>query len=207
MGRINRQNVVETLTEIDPQDGSIKPRLATSWQKVNDTTWRFNLREGVSYTDGAPLDAETVAKSISRTMDTELACLVRTSAFGDLKLVSKPVGKYVLDIVTSKPDPILPTRMGIVPMTSPATADDKLTNTPIGTGPYLYDSWTTGQEVRLKRNPAYWGAAPQVEAARYVWRNESSVRASMVKIGEAQIAVEISQQDSIERETDPKRGT
>ena len=44
VGRIVKQNVTETLTEIDPDDGSITPRLATEWQQVDDTTWRFKLR-------------------------------------------------------------------------------------------------------------------------------------------------------------------
>src|ERR1700754_140217 len=70
LGRINRQNIVETLTEIDPKDGSIKPRLATSWTKVNETTWRFKLREGVSFHDGAPFNAETAVTSIMRTLAT-----------------------------------------------------------------------------------------------------------------------------------------
>ena len=210
IGRVVRQNIAETLTEVDPTDGSITPRLATAWQKVDDTTWRFTLRQGVKFSDGAAFDAPAAAKSISRIMSTTsvtnaagakggLECSVRTRIFNDIQITARAVDASTLEIVSTKPDPILPTRMGIVPMASPNTAEDKLTNTPVGTGPYLYDSWTPGQEVRLKRNPAYWGAAPQVEAARYVWRNESSVRASMVRIGEADFAPTIAPQDA----TDP----
>ena len=36
VGRIVKQNVTETLTEIDPDDGSITPRLATAWERVDD---------------------------------------------------------------------------------------------------------------------------------------------------------------------------
>ncbi len=206
LGRINRQNVTETLTEIDPKDGSIKPRLATSWEKINDTTWRFKLRQGVTFHDGAPFNAETAVTSIMRTLATDsvvkgdvktgLDCSTRTIFFKALKLTPKAVDATTLEIVADQPVPILPTQMGIVMLASPKSPMDKLTQAPVGTGPYVFDHWTAGQEVVLKRNDKYWGEKPQVEGARYVWRNESSVRAAMVKIGEADIAPVISPQDA-----------
>ena len=46
IGRVVKQNVAETLTEIDPSDGSVRPRLATSWEQVDEKTWRFKLQGG-----------------------------------------------------------------------------------------------------------------------------------------------------------------
>lgn len=207
VGRVAKQNIVETLTEIDPKDGSITPRLATSWEKVNDKTWRFKLRQGVKFHDGAPFNAETAAKGIKRTMDTGeggargtggLDCETRTKSFGDLKIVGKPVDEYTLEISANKPVPILPTRMGVVSISSPNTPMDKLVLNPVGTGPYVFDKWTPGQEIVLKRNPNYWGKKPEVETARYIWRKESAVRAAMVKVGEADIAPNIAVQDATE---------
>ena len=66
-GRIVKQNVAETLTEIDPKDGSVRPRLATSWEQVDEKTWRFKLKEGVKFHDGTPFDAQAAATSINRT--------------------------------------------------------------------------------------------------------------------------------------------
>jgi ABC-type transport system substrate-binding protein len=51
VGRVIKQNVVETLTEIDPSDGTVGPRLATAWRQIDDSTWRFKLREGVTFHD------------------------------------------------------------------------------------------------------------------------------------------------------------
>lgn len=210
VGRVAKQNIVETLTEIDPKDGQITPRLATSWEKVNDTTWRFKLREGVKFHDGAPFNAETAASGIARTMNTTgkggargtggLDCETRTKSFGDLQIVGKAIDPYTLEISANKPVPILPTRMGVVSISSPNTPTDKLVLNPIGTGPYVFDKWTPGQEILLKRNDNYWGKKPEVEAARYIWRTESAVRAAMVKVGEADIAPNIAVQDA----TDPK---
>ncbi|MGI9435658.1 MAG: ABC transporter substrate-binding protein, partial [Geminicoccaceae bacterium] len=47
IGRVIKQNVAETMTEIDATTGDITPRLATAWEQVDDLTWRFTLREGV----------------------------------------------------------------------------------------------------------------------------------------------------------------
>ena len=210
VGRVIKQNVVETLTEIDPKDGSITPRLATSWEKVNDTTWRFELRQGVSFHDGAPLNAQNAAKAIARTMDTTsggskargtggLDCETRTKSFGDLSITGKAVGEYTLEISANKPVPILPTRMGVVSLSSPNTPTDKLVLHPVGTGPYKFKSWKSGQEIVLERFDGYWGNKPEVSGARYVWRTESAVRAAMVAAGEADIAPNIAVQDA----TDP----
>ncbi|MCB1738779.1 MAG: peptide ABC transporter substrate-binding protein [Gammaproteobacteria bacterium] len=207
VGRVVKQNIVETLTEIDPKDGTITPRLATSWTKVNDTTWHFKLREGVKFHDGAPFNAENAAKAIARTMDTTsggtkargtggLDCETRTKSFGDLRIVGKALDEYTLEISADKPVPILPTRMGVVSLSSPNTPTDKLVLDPVGTGPYVFDHWTPGQEIVLKRFDGYWGEKPQVETARYIWRTESAVRAAMVKVGEADIAPNIAVQDA-----------
>ena len=212
VGRVAKQNIVETLTEIDPKDGSITPRLATSWEKVNDTTWRFTLRKGVKFHDGAPFNAKTAAQGIARTMNTDvkgsargtggLDCETRTKSFGDLKIVGKAVGEHTLEISANKPVPILPTRMGVVSISSPNTPTDKLVLNPIGTGPYKFVKWTPGQEIILERFDGYWGKKPEVEGARYVWRTESAVRAAMVKVGEADIAPNIAVQDATEPEMD-----
>ena len=58
VGIIIKQNVTETLTELDPSSGAPIPRLATGWEKINDKTWRFKLREGVVFHDGTPFNAE-----------------------------------------------------------------------------------------------------------------------------------------------------
>ena len=213
VGRVAKQNIVETLTEIDPKDGSITPRLATSWRKVDAKTWRFKLREGVKFHDGAAFNAANAVIAIARTMDTTnggtkargtggLDCETRTKSFGDLRIVGKAIDEYTLEIAANKAVPILPTRMGVVSLSSPNTPTDKLVLKPIGTGPYKFKSWTSGQEIVLERFDGYWGKHPVVAKARYVWRSESAVRAAMVKVGEADIAPNIAVQDATDSAMD-----
>jgi len=76
------------------------------------------------------------------------------------------------------------------------------TRDPIGTGPYRFANWDVGQSIVLERNDDYWGEAPAVERATYVFRSESAVRAAMVETGEADIAPNIAVQDATNPEMD-----
>ena len=51
------------------KDFRLEPSLATSWEMVNPTTWRFKLRQGVKFHDGAPFTAEDAVFSIERALD------------------------------------------------------------------------------------------------------------------------------------------
>lgn len=202
VGSIVRQNIVETLVEINPDDATVMPRLATSWEQIDEKTWRFKLREGVTYHDGTPFNAETAAWGISRTIDTDLPCETRTKTFGELRIKGVPVDEYTLDIVGNVPVPILPTRMSLIGLVSPNTDMTRMVLDPVGTGPYVFDGYDAGQSVKVRRNPDYWGEQPEVEGAVYVWRNEASVRAAMVEVGEADIAPVIALQDANNPDTD-----
>jgi peptide/nickel transport system substrate-binding protein len=202
VGRIVKQNVTETLTEIDPDDGSITPRLATEWEQVDDLTWRFKLREGVTFHDGEPFNAEAVKTAIERTLDDRIDCEIRIKFFGGTELTPVVVDEHTIDIKTTEPAPIMPTMKGTMTITSPNTVMGERTRDPVGTGPYKFDHWDVGQEIVLKRFDDYWGEQPDVETANYVWRTESAVRAAMVETGEADIAPNIAVQDATNPEMD-----
>ncbi|MGH1480020.1 MAG: ABC transporter substrate-binding protein [Geminicoccales bacterium] len=202
IGRVIKQNVAETMTEINPVDGSITPRLATSWEQIDDLTWRFTLREGVKFHDGADLNADAVVYAINRTMDETLDCEVRTKFFGNVALTPTAVDDLTIDIATDSPVPILPTMMGTFTIVSPNTPMGEPTREPVGTGPYVFENWAPGENITLDRNADYWGEQPEVEKATYVWRTESAVRAAMVATGEADIAANIAVQDATDPATD-----
>lgn len=202
IGRILKQNVIETFTEISPEDGSLSPRLATSWEQTDPQTWRFNLREGVSFHDGEPFNAEAAKFSVERTLNENIPCEDRNKYFGGIALEVEIVDEYTIDVTSAKPEPILPTLFGALGVASPNTPADELTQEPIGTGPYAFAQWRPERDVVLERFDDYWGEAPAVEQATYVWREESAVRAAMVETGEADIAPNIAVQDATNPDTD-----
>lgn len=199
VGKVIKQNVVETLTEINPENGQIKPRLATEWKQVDDLTWRFKLRHGVKFHDGTPFNAAAVKYSLERTLDKSIDCEIRVKYFGGMTITATPISDDEIEFKTNTPQPILPTLMGTVVAMSTATPMGKITREPIGTGPYKLAQWVPGERIVLERTNDYWGDKPKVTKATYIWRSESAVRAAMVASGEADISPNIAVQDA----TDP----
>jgi peptide/nickel transport system substrate-binding protein len=202
VGRIVKQNITETLTLINPADGSITPRLATAWKQTSDLTWRISLRKGVKFHDGSDFNAASAKKAIERTLNPKSDCEVRLKMFGNVKMSVKAVDDSTIDISTEAPQPIMPTMLGTMTITGPNMQPLKGDRNPVGTGPYKFVSWTPGQEVVTARFDGYWGKKPEAEGARYIFRSESAVRAAMVKAGEADIAPNIALQDATDKTMD-----
>lgn len=202
IGTVLKQNVVETLTQLDPTDSRVLPRLALSWDQRDPTTWRIKLRQGVKFHDGTDFNAAAVAASLSRILDPALACIDRFKFLPNIKLTSKTIDNYTIDITSDQPLALFPAYIAQLGMTSPKTDNTKLTTHPVGTGPYAFASWDPTQNLVLKRFDGYWGKKPEVQQATYVWRSESALRASMVAVGEADIGVQIAIQDATNPKTD-----
>ncbi|MCD5309603.1 ABC transporter substrate-binding protein [Kineosporia babensis] len=194
-GVVVRSNITEPLLERDPDSGELEPLLATEWEQTSPETWTFKLREGVTFTDGTPFDAEAAAFTIDRAVNSDLACEVEGYVFGDTDLEVEAVDETTLTVTSPEPDPILPLRLSFVEMVSTKTSTTEKVREPIGTGPYRVADWQAGQRLSLESNPGYWGEVPAYKNVNYVWRAEGSVRAAMVANGEADIATSLAPED------------
>jgi len=184
-GPIIYQNVIETLNLLDLESGELAPRLATEWEQTGDTTYRYTLREGVSFHDGTPFDADAVVFSLERLFNTDMEAMARNKYWDHMTVTATKVDDYTVEFEGSQPEPLFVTRMSQVPIVSPETPMNELTRTPVGTGPYRLTTWDPGQQIVLEQFEDYWGEAPEVTKATYVFRGEGSVRANMVEVGEA----------------------
>jgi peptide/nickel transport system substrate-binding protein len=201
IGRIIMQNVNETLTQYDVKGGQgVVPRLAESWQDQGNGTWRFNLRQGATFSDGSTFDAADVQHSFERAMSDQLTCET-PRYFGDTKLSFNVVDDHTIDITAEPAQPILPLLLSLVTIV-PSETPLEFTREPVGTGPYELASWQPGQSIVLERRDDYWGEAPAVEKATYVFRTDPAVAAAMVAQGEADLAPSISAVDATNPETD-----
>ncbi len=201
IGRIIMENVNETLTQYDVRGGKgVIPRLAESWEDKGNGTWRFHLRQGVTFSDGSAFDAADVKASYERATSDKLTCET-PRYFGDTKLSFNVVDDHTIDITATPAQPILPLLMSLVTIVPSETPIEFVRN-PIGTGPYKLASWTPGQSIVLERRADYWGTAPAVEKATYVFRTDPAVAAAMVEKGEADLAPSISAVDATNPATD-----
>jgi len=201
IGRIIMENVNETLTQYDVRNGQgVIPRLAASWTDQGNGTWRFNLRQGVTFSDGSAFDANDVKHSFERAMSPQLTCET-PRYFGDTKLSFNVVDDHTIDITAQPAQPILPLLLSLVTIV-PSEPPVEFVREPVGTGPYKLASWQPGQSIVLERRDDYWGKAPAVKKATYVFRTDPAVVAAMVTQGEADIAPSISAVDATNPETD-----
>lgn len=153
------------------RDNSLKlvPGLATSWQQVNGTTWRFTLRRGVTFHDGSPFSADDVVFSYERAQHPN----------SQLRQYSIPVGKprkiddYTVEFVQDKPNPITLEHATTIYIMSKAWAEKHGVARPLdfkgkeetyasrhanGTGAWILAAREPGVRTVLKRNPDWWGA-------------------------------------------------
>jgi peptide/nickel transport system substrate-binding protein len=195
-GMVVRSNITEPLVERDPTTGELQPLLATAWRQSSPTTWVFDLRGGVTFSDGQPFTAEDAAFAIDRAVNSDLMCNVDGYVFGDDPLGLRVDSPTRLTVTTETPDPILPLRLSFVEIVPRTTSTEAKVREPVGTGPYAVADWQTGVSITLARNDTYWGDAPAYPRVRYVWRSESSVRAAMIAKGEADMAAAIDPVDA-----------
>jgi peptide/nickel transport system substrate-binding protein len=196
VGRIVKGNVFETLVVLNPADGSLQPRLATSWEQIDELTLRFHLVEGVTFHDGEPFNAEAVAFNLTRAMNESVSCFNALVALEGYDVTTNIIDDYTIDVITQKPAPILATSFAVMTMASPNTSIEGMVRDPVGTGPYVFSEWIPSERIVLTRNDEYWGAEPEVTEVTYVFRGESAVRAAMVETGEADLTPVIAMQDA-----------
>ena len=142
--------------------GDPVPELAESWQiEQGGAVYRFRLREGVKWHDGAPFTAadvkftfgEILLKLHARTKASMGALLAAVEAPDDRTVIfrfKQPYAPllYQLD-ATEAPIVARHVYQGTDPQSNPANS------APVGTGPFKFVSYTKGAEIRLARNPAY----------------------------------------------------
>jgi peptide/nickel transport system substrate-binding protein len=201
IGRVILQNISETLTELDVRgDKGLMPRLAESWEDKGDGTWQFKLRPGVTFSDGTAFDANDVKHSFDRVFSDQMSC-ESARYFADTDLTFTVVDDTTIDVKAEPAQPILPLLMSLVTIV-PSETPMEFVRDPIGTGPYVMSEWTAGQQIVLDRRDDYWGEAPAVTKATYLFRSEPAVRAGMVAAGEADIAPQITAEVADNKATD-----
>ena len=202
------RNVIETLIAADPVSGTFRGILATDWEVVDDRTIRMTLREGVSFHDGTPFNAESAAAAVNFVWSADNAFTIQEYG-GPGTITATPTGDYSMEVVSSEPDPLLEFRLslnGISSMQQVADNPAAHFDTPIGTGPYRFVEWVPGQYWSAVHNADWWGltaadaygtAAPAFEELRFVFRPEDGARSAMAESGEAQLSMFPSTEDCL----------
>ncbi len=177
-----------------------------SWEQLEANRWRFNLRQGVTFHNGAPWNATQAKFWIDFFGDEETSGHHNSNDFSFHGVIGgEVVDDYTLDVVCGKACPILPrttifTKFQDVGWFEQAAEED-IERFTVGLGPYRIVEWRSGLEIELEAYEDYnpnpstvFSRAPIITTVIQQWRNEPLVRASMIETGEADWA-EISLDD------------
>ena len=197
--------ISERLCEYDMTQGKFNPVLAVSWTRPDKLTWRFNLRQGVSFHNGEPFNAEAVKFTIDSIQDPAKAW-TNASWVGDISTV-KIVDEYTVDLITKKPSRSMLANLGYLFMLPPKAATklgDRFGVQPIGTGKFVLEKYYPNERIVMKRNDNYWGQKPKLEKLTARILPESATRLAALETGEVSLIPNLSP-DSINRmKADPK---
>ncbi|HYZ61159.1 MAG TPA: ABC transporter substrate-binding protein [Acetobacteraceae bacterium] len=176
-----RWHLFDALTRVDAR-GSVQPALATSWERSDDRTWIFTLRDGVKFGNGATFGAPDVVFSYCRILNNKEELVASFSQVVRRLEAVEAIGEDKLRIRTAHPEPlllsdlaalaILPRSLGPAGVTFdaktdcggggpyPTQAEFSDGKAAIGTGPYQLILYSRAGTTVLKRREGYWGAAP-----------------------------------------------
>ncbi len=177
-------------------DMSAHPGLATSWELIDEKTWRFELRQGVRFHSGRPFNAEAARSG--------LLASVKHLGIGFLRIETVTVvGEYTIDIHTTIPMPVLPEWL-THQVTFIANVDQEGAIVPDGTGPFEFYSIDAGVEFVVVRNEDYWGEAPKLDRITFKVIPDHTTRVIALLAGEVDFITTVPLPDIRRLDKDPE---
>lgn len=179
------------LTAHDEND-EVVPGIAEKWEFNKSTnTYRFTLRDGLTFHDGEPLTAEDVKFTIEAIQDPDNGS-ENASNFEDVKSV-KVIDDTHVDIQLTAPNIAMLDYLtiGILPahlLEGKDMTKDSFNQSPVGAGPYKLVSWDMGQSITMEKFDDYYGGAPKIGKVVFKIVEDTDARALQLESGEINFA-------------------
>lgn len=209
--------IYNRLTDSKPGSVELAPSLATEWSSSKDgKTWTFKLRSGVKFHDGTDFDAEAVKFNVDRWWDAKNPNGYRESGKtyqiwkdffagfkGDKDSLVKDVtvvDKSTIKFVLNRPFAAFPAAIGsgYFGIASPAAVKKAGAKygTPgslaVGTGPFVFQEWRSGDRIILAKNPNYWKAGtPKVNQLVIRFVDDPAARLAQLRAGQLDFTVDL----------------
>jgi peptide/nickel transport system substrate-binding protein len=197
--------VYEALVNRD-RNFELEPALALSWQQMEPKRWRFKLRPGVRFHDGATFTADDVVFSIERALSKNSQ---RSFQLRGVQTARK-IDDLTVDFLLATPDAVLPEKFVNVGMMSKAWSAAHAVIEPQnynarqetyavrnanGTGPYRLKSYESDSRTVLIANPEWWGRRGNVDEAIYVVIQSDATRMAALISGQVDFVIDPPFQD------------
>jgi peptide/nickel transport system substrate-binding protein len=189
--------IYDRLVDLD-ESLTIVPMLATSWDVSDDgLVYTLQIREGVTFHDGTPLDAEAVRYTLDRNLTREGSA--RRDELSSIEDVAV-TGPYTVEITLRSPNAaflaVLSGNAGaIVSPTAAEAAGADFGNAPVGSGPFIFDSRERQNHVTLRANDDYWNGAPSIRQLVFRPFPDGDVRVANLLSGGVDIIIPIEPKD------------
>ncbi|WP_395108062.1 ABC transporter substrate-binding protein [Actinomadura sp. SCN-SB] len=148
-----------TLVTPGQKEGTVRPGLAESFATTDKgTTWTVKLRDGLTFSDGTPLDAKAVEDNWRRTADQKLGSESRPAAalVEEYEAKGQTLTVKLGSPYNTFPDAVMATSLNWIASPKALATGSKFNDNPVGAGPFVLEKWTRGGEMRLKKNPSYY---------------------------------------------------
>ncbi|WP_107655144.1 ABC transporter substrate-binding protein [Nocardia suismassiliense] len=163
---VTRQ-IVDSLTDQDPKTGELKPWLAQRWEVTPDAkVFTFHLTDGVTFSDGTPLTAESVGKTFDSIIKLGSAKSPLASSYLTNYVGTTAVDRLTARVEFSKPNAQFlqassTTQLGILAeATTAKPAEQRCLGDNIASGPFTYAGYRQDASVTLAKRTGYqWGSA------------------------------------------------
>ncbi|MEA2597474.1 MAG: peptide/nickel transport system substrate-binding protein [Thermomicrobiales bacterium] len=154
-------SVYDSLYQYGPE-GALEPLLAQSAPALIDPlTYEIKLRPGVTFHNGEPVDAKSVAFSVAHIVDEKTGSQIA----GQFKVISevKEIDPLTVHLVLAQPAPWLPAQIAawLTPLPPQYAGSNDFVAKPVGTGPYKFVEWKPGERISLEINPDYFAGSPK----------------------------------------------
>lgn len=172
-------------------DFEVVPDLAESWNQPSDTEWVIKIKEGVKFHDGTEMTAEDVKFSMDRSKTMPKVQQV-LSEVASIDVVDKYTVKFTTNSAFA---PFLYTLVhagtSIVPRAY-GESGDNFAN-PVGSGPYKFVKWVSGDMVTVERNDNYFDRNNMGQSSRIVFKviPEGTSRTIALETGEVDVVPEL----------------
>lgn len=180
--------IYDVLLRYDPEADEYEGQLAEGIESNDDASeWTLTLRDGVTFSDGAPLDANAVVASIER----YLADGGGQASLWSRKVADTKAGdKSTVTFEMTEPWLDFPYMLATAPgMIVAPSADKGGEFTPIGAGPFTFGHYRPGEELLLTANEKYFDGAPHLDQIRFRTVQTAQGTLEVVQSGDADLGV------------------
>lgn len=186
---IRGTSVYSYLTRMDEQ-GRAQPEVAESWEANKEATrWVFNIRKGITFSDGAPLTTDDIIFSLLRHREEKVASSARQLIANVTSVTADGPGKIVIDL--AQPDVDLPILVGIFQFALVKNGTYDFSK-PIGTGAFTVKEFQPGLRTVLVRNPNFWKQGqPYIDQFEMFPIPDASARANALLSGDVDMILEL----------------